>query len=60
VFCIPEGMDLVNVPPLMGAGATMFSALYNFEVSPGQTVAMVGLGRWCRAFGCSVHPEVGM
>jgi len=54
-------MDLVNVPPLMGAGATMFSALYNFEARPGERVAVVGLGgvghlgvQFARKWGCEV------
>jgi len=45
LFRIPEGMDPAYVAPLMGAGATVFSALYNYDVRPSETVAVVGLGR---------------
>jgi alcohol/geraniol dehydrogenase (NADP+) len=45
----------------MGAGATVFSALYNFDVNPTDRVAIVGLGgvghlavQFARAWGCQV------
>jgi alcohol/geraniol dehydrogenase (NADP+) len=45
----------------MGAGATVFSALYNFDVLPTDKVAIVGLGgvghlavQFAKAWGCKV------
>jgi len=45
----------------MGAGATVFSALYNFDISPTDRIAIVGLGgvghlavQFARAWGCRV------
>jgi len=43
----------------MGAGATVFSALYNFDVRPSDKVAIVGVGgvghlEFARAWGCHV------
>lgn len=45
----------------MGAGATIFSALYNFDVRPTDRMAIVGLGgvghlavQFARAWGCYV------
>jgi len=45
----------------MGAGATVFSALYNFDVHPSDKLAIVGLGgvghlgvQFARAWGCHV------
>lgn len=61
VFNIPNGMDPVHIPPLMGAGATVFSALWNFDVKPGERIAVVGLGgvghlavQFARKWGCHV------
>jgi len=45
VFKIPSGSGLKPIHAvLMGAGATFFSALYNFDVLPTDTIAIVGLG----------------
>jgi len=45
----------------MGAGATVFSALYNFDIHPSDKLAIVGLGgvghlgvQFARAWGCQV------
>ena len=45
----------------MGAGATVFSALYNFDVRPTNKIAIVGLGgvghlavQFAHAWGCEV------
>jgi uncharacterized zinc-type alcohol dehydrogenase-like protein len=45
----------------MGAGATVFSALYNFDIRPTDRIAIVGLGgvghlavQFARAWGCGV------
>jgi alcohol/geraniol dehydrogenase (NADP+) len=45
----------------MGAGATVFSALHNFDVRPTDRIAIVGLGgvghlaiQFARAWGCDV------
>jgi alcohol/geraniol dehydrogenase (NADP+) len=61
VFRIPPGIEPVHAAPLLGAGATVFSALYNFDIRPADRVAIVGLGgvghlavQFARAWGCEV------
>ena len=61
VFRIPAGIKPVHAAPLMGAGATVFSALYNFDVRPTDRIAIVGLGgvghlavQFAHAWGCGV------
>jgi alcohol dehydrogenase (NADP+) len=44
VYALPPGLDPAGVAPLMCAGATTFSALRTWDVGPGQTVGVVGLG----------------
>src|SRR5271168_4240310 len=62
VFRIPEGILYpIHAAPLMGVGATVFSALYDFDVRPTDIIAIVGLGgvghlavQFARAWGCGV------
>ena len=61
VFRIPPGIRPVHAAPLMGAGATVFSALYNYDVRPTDKIAIVGLGgvghlgvQFAHAWGCDV------
>ena len=61
VFRLPPGINHLHAAPLMGAGATVFSALYNFDVRPTDKIAIVGLGgvghlavQFARAWGCEV------
>jgi alcohol dehydrogenase (NADP+) len=44
VLRIPEGMDPAAAAPLLCAGITTYSPLRWWEVGPGKTVAIVGLG----------------
>ncbi len=41
---LPEGLDFVDAAPLFCAGLTMFGALKNGGVRPGQRVAVLGIG----------------
>ena len=43
-YKIPPGLDPAGVAPLMCAGATVFEPLRRWNVEPGQTVGVVGLG----------------
>src|ERR1700685_339968 len=61
VFRIPAGIHPIHAAPLMGAGATVFSALYNFDIRPTDRIAIVGLGgvghlavQFACAWGCGV------
>ena len=61
MFRIPSGIPSIHAAPLVGAGATIFSALYNFDVRPSDKIAIVGLGglghlgiQFARAWGCEV------
>lgn len=62
-FCykIPENIEAKHAGPLMCAGATVFSALYNYNVSPTHRIGIVGIGglghlalQFARAWGCHV------
>jgi alcohol dehydrogenase (NADP+) len=44
VLKIPTNLDLKGVAPLLCAGLTTFSPLRHWNVGPGQTVGIVGLG----------------
>jgi uncharacterized zinc-type alcohol dehydrogenase-like protein len=44
VLRIPESMDLAAAAPLLCAGITTYSPLRHWNVSPGQTVGIVGIG----------------
>jgi uncharacterized zinc-type alcohol dehydrogenase-like protein len=44
VLRIPESMDLAAAAPLLCAGITTYSPLRHWNVGPGQTVGIVGIG----------------
>lgn len=58
---VPKNLDLAAVAPLLCAGITTYSPLRHWKVSPGQSVAVVGLGglghmgvKLARAMGANV------
>jgi uncharacterized zinc-type alcohol dehydrogenase-like protein len=58
VLRVPAGLDLAAASPLLCAGITTYSPLRHWQVGPGQTVGIVGLGglghmgvKLARAFG---------
>ncbi|KAJ2962010.1 hypothetical protein NQZ79_g2737 [Umbelopsis isabellina] len=62
-FCykVPKSIEPKYAGPLMCAGATVFSALYNYKVSPTHRVGIVGIGglghlalQFAKAWGCHV------
>jgi D-arabinose 1-dehydrogenase-like Zn-dependent alcohol dehydrogenase len=62
-FCykVPDSIEPKYAGPLMCAGATVFSALYNYNVSPTHRIGIVGIGglghlalQFSRAWGCHV------
>ena len=44
VLDIPDALDLAEAAPLLCAGTTVYHPLRNWGVSPGQRVAIVGMG----------------
>lgn len=44
VVTIPEGIDLEGAAPLLCAGITTYSPLKHWNIGPGSTVAVLGLG----------------
>lgn len=61
VLSIPAGLDPKTAAPLLCAGITTYSPLRHWNVGPGQTVAVVGLGglghmalKFAKAFGAHV------
>lgn len=44
VLRVPDAMDLADAGPLLCAGVTVYSPLRRWGVSPGQQVAVVGMG----------------
>lgn len=59
VHKIPESIEPRHAGPLMCAGASVFGALYGYNVSPTATVGIVGLGglghlaiMFTKAWGC--------
>lgn len=44
VIRIPPGMDLASTAPILCAGITTFSPIRHWRVTPGQSVAVLGLG----------------
>ena len=58
---VPESLDLAATAPLLCAGITTYSPLRHYQVGPGQTVGIVGLGglghmgvKFAKAFGARV------
>lgn len=43
-YSIPEGLDPAGAAPLMCAGITVYSPLRHWNVGPGMTVAVAGIG----------------
>lgn len=43
-YHIPAGLDPASVAPLLCAGVTTWSPLHHWDVGPGKTVGIVGLG----------------
>ncbi|RZK01642.1 MAG: NAD(P)-dependent alcohol dehydrogenase [Flavobacterium sp.] len=61
VYHLPEGMNPAAAAPLLCAGITTYSALRHWQVGPGQTVGIVGIGglghlaiKFARAMGAHV------
>ena len=61
VYALPEGLDPAGAAPLVCAGITTYSPLRRWNVGPGSTVAVVGIGglghlavRFARAMGAHV------
>lgn len=61
VVAIPDGLNLETVGPLFCAGITVFNPLVQFDVQPGQKVAVIGIGglghlavQFLNALGCEV------
>jgi alcohol dehydrogenase (NADP+) len=61
VLRVPDGLDLAATAPLLCAGITTYSPLRHWDVGPGDTVGVVGLGglghmaiRFARALGARV------
>ena len=44
VLRIPDSLELTGVPPLLCAGVTTYSPMKHWNVGPGQTVGVIGLG----------------
>ncbi|KAF2842025.1 GroES-like protein [Patellaria atrata CBS 101060] len=44
IFKIPDALSDVNAAPLMCGGATVFNALYTYDVKPTSRVGVVGVG----------------
>ncbi|KAG0256144.1 hypothetical protein BG011_004727 [Mortierella polycephala] len=61
VYKIPDAIEPRHAGPLTCAGATVFAALYGYNVSPTATVGVVGIGglghlaiKFAKAWGCRV------
>ncbi|KAF9582713.1 hypothetical protein BGW38_010856 [Lunasporangiospora selenospora] len=61
VTLIPDSIEPRHAAPLTCAGATVFAALYGYNVSPTSTIGVVGLGglghmaiKFAKAWGCKV------
>jgi len=44
VLKVPDGMDEARVAPLLCAGITTYSPLRQYEIGPGKSMAVIGLG----------------
>lgn len=61
VFKLPEGLDVQAAGPLLCGGITVFNPLIQFNISPTQSVGVIGIGglghlalKFARAWGCHV------
>ena len=61
VYHVPPGLDLAGVAPLLCAGVTTWSPLRHWEIGPGKTVGIIGIGglghlgiKFARALGAHV------
>jgi uncharacterized zinc-type alcohol dehydrogenase-like protein len=61
VYHLPEGLDPAGAAPLLCAGVTSFAPMRHWNVGPGQTVGIVGIGglghlgvKFARALGAHV------
>ena len=61
VYALPEGLDPAAAAPLLCAGVTTYSPLRHWQVGPGKTVGIVGIGglghlavKFARAMGAHV------
>ena len=61
VYALPKGMDPAGAAPLLCAGITTYSPLRHWNVGPGKTVGVVGIGglghlgiKFARALGAHV------
>lgn len=61
VYALPEGLDPAGAAPLLCAGVTSFAPMRHWNVGPGQTVGVVGIGglghlgvKFARAMGAHV------
>ena len=61
VHHVPKGLDLAGVAPLVCAGITTYSPLRHWNVEPGKTVGVIGIGglghlglKFARALGAHV------
>ncbi|KAF9398897.1 hypothetical protein BGX21_007117 [Mortierella sp. AD011] len=61
VYKIPDSIEPRHAGPLTCAGASVFGALYGYNVSPTSTVGIVGLGglghmaiKFAKAWGCKI------
>lgn len=61
VFKLPEGLNVQAAGPLLCAGITVFNPLMQFNISPTQSVGVIGIGglghlalKFARAWGCHV------
>lgn len=60
-FLIPESLGSAHAAPLLCAGATVYTPLIRYNLRPGQSVGVIGIGglghlalQFYRAFGCEV------
>lgn len=61
VYHVPKGLDPAGVAPLLCAGITTYSPLRHWDVGPGKTVGIIGIGglghvalKFARALGAHV------
>jgi uncharacterized zinc-type alcohol dehydrogenase-like protein len=59
---IPDSIPIEKAGPLMCAGTTTFAPFVNWDIRPGQSVGVVGIGglghlslQFARAYGCEVY-----